>query len=227
MADPGTGRPRRGAREAGFILLCFAAASAVPFLSSEDKARFAGLAFGAPPLLTLAAATVAGTGALWLLGRRGFFADPRPPGTGLGAALYGGALLGAAAIALDLAAPASRQPEPGWPGAWLFHPAAAVAELALLHLVPLAAMIAALRRPLPAILLAAAVAPGAGLAAQAAQGVPPAVAAALMASATALVEFRLLRRHGLGAMVAFRMTHTLVLEILWGGARQALAPGGA
>ncbi|MCX7646860.1 MAG: hypothetical protein N2Z62_16390 [Rhodobacteraceae bacterium] len=227
MAEARPRRPRRGAREAGFVLLCFAAASAVPFLSPEDKARLASRAFGAPPLLMLAAATVAGTGALWLLGQRGFFADPRPPGTGLGAALYGGGMLAAAAAALDLVMPSGRQPDPGWPGAWLFHPAAAVAALALLHLVPLAALVALLRRPLPAMLLAAAVAPGAGLAAQAAQGAAPAIAAALLAWATALVEFRLLRRHGLAAMVGFRMTHTLVLDILWGGARHALGPGGA
>lgn len=227
MAEGGPARPRRGAREAGFVLLCFAAASAVPFLPPQDKARFAAMAFGAPPLLTLAAATVAGTGALWLLGRRGFFAEPRPPGTGLGAALYGGAMLGAAAVALDMALPSPGAAGPPWPGAWLFHPVAAVAAFALLHLLPLAALFAVLHRPLPAILLAGAAAPLAEAAAQVARGASPLLAAAVLAWATALIEFRLLRRHGLAAAVGFRMAHALVFGILWGGLRQALLPGGA
>jgi len=234
VADPAPARARRGVREAGFVLLCFAAASAVPFLSPDAKARFSALFLGAPPLLTIAIATVTGTGALWLLGARGFFVAPAPaqgepgrkPGLGLGPAFYWGAMLAAAAIALDLVVPAGADAGPGWPAAWLFESARAVVRLALLHLVPLALLVALIRRPQPAMLLAAAVAPGAALAAGAMRGETLALAPQTLAWATALAEFALLRRHGLGAMVAFRAAHTLVWQILWGGARHALLPGG-
>lgn len=234
MADPDPARARRGLREAGFVLLCFAAASAVPFLPPDAKARFAALFLGAPPLLTIALATVSGTGALWLLGSRGFFAAPDPPdgapsrkpGLGLGPAFYWGAMIAAAAIALDLVVPAGADAAPGWPAAWLLEPALAVVRLALLHLVPLALLVALIRRPRPAMLLAAAMVPGAALAAGAMRGEPLALAPQMLAWATGLAEFALLRRHGLGAMVAFRAAHTLVWQILWGGARHALLPGG-
>ncbi|MCU0911041.1 MAG: hypothetical protein MUE98_06770 [Rhodobacteraceae bacterium] len=223
MPDTAEAKPARSWRhEALFAGLCFAAASAIPFLPPEAQARYAATGFGAPPLLMLAAATVAGTAALWSLRRGGFFAQPSSGG-GMARAVYTGAALIPVAVAIDLARPYPRDLNVPWPEAWLYYPSIAVVAVALLHLVPLALVHAVFRRAWPAILLAAAVEPGLQLAAGA---TPLPVPASGLALAVVLVELALLRRHGILVALAFRLTYALGWHVLWGGARLALGIGG-
>ena len=128
---------RAGQREALFLALCFAAATLVSLLARDARERFSEFGFGAPPLLMLSVATVAGTAALWSLGRGGFFPRGRQGG-GLRAAAVLATLLAAASILADLAGLLPRTPEIAWPDAWAFYPALAVIDESLLRLVPLA-----------------------------------------------------------------------------------------
>lgn len=213
--------PRPWRQEALFVLLAFAAASAVPFLPAPVQERYAAQGFGAPPLLMLALATVAGAGALWSLRTAGFFAFR--PGVGLVQAVYFGALAVPVAVAIDLVRPFPAGPPVGWPQAWLFYPSLAVVAVALLQLTPLALLYGAIRRAWPAMLLTAAAEPGARILLGAAQ--PPAAAVAPI-FAVVLAELLLLRRHGILAALAFRLTYDLGWHVLWGGGRLALGIGG-
>ena len=169
----------------------------------------------------LALATVTGAGALWTLRLGGFFA--LRPGAGLAQAIYLGALAVPVAVAIDLVRPFPRDLNAAWPEAWLFYPSIAVVAVALLQLAPLALLYGLLRRAWPAMVLASAVESGVQLAAGSA---PLPAATFTLVLALALAELVLLRRHGIGAAILFRVTYYLGWHVLWGGARLALGIGG-
>lgn len=204
----------RGATQAAvFAAFSFAAASAVPFLSDAARARLSAIGFGAPPLLILAFATVLGAAALWQLGRLGYF---RPlPGPTLRPAIRAAALLALPLILADAFFPLPAAINHPWPEAWLYYPMAAVPE-AVLSLVPLVLLYPMIRRPVLAIPLAALAAPALALA------WGPGGASLLVAAqawGAGMVELMLLRRSGVTALIAFRLAHTLIWNILWGAAR--------
>lgn len=217
--------PRPWRQEALFVGLCFAAASAVPFLPEAVQARYGPAGLDAPPLLLIAAATVLGTGAIWLLRQGRFFAAPMA-GLGLMRAVHAGAMLVPVAVALDLAGAEPPRAAVPWPEAWLFHPSAAVPATAALILVPLALTHAALRRAWPAMLASAAAQPLALLATGAVGTGAAGVAVAGFSYLSALVEMTFLRRHGILAALAFRLVLVVGWQVLWGGARMAMSAGG-
>jgi hypothetical protein len=214
-------------RAAGlFFALAFTAASAIPFLSPEAQAEFSAHGFGAPPLLILALAAVLGSGSLWILRERGFFAGPSRR-TGIRRAVRIAAMLALVAIGVDLIAPVTRPAGPGWPDAWLFHPALAVATLALAQLLPLTLALLLTRNAIAAIVLAALCEAGVQTAIVAGYGTSPLSLLAAQVFLTSLVQLWLFRRHGLGALIAFAMVFTICTDILWDAARLHLALGGA
>ncbi len=210
--------PRLG-QEAAFVACCFAAASAIPFLPPEAQAAFGAHGLGAPPLLMLAAATVAGTASLVVLRQGGFFGEG-PAGSGFGAALRLATALALPVVLVDLARPFPASAAVPWPAAWLFYPAIAVVAAAALNLVPLALIHLATGRPALAI--------GAALLAEPAVhwafgGALPGwqrVFVAVQAAAFGLVGLSLLRRHGVLALLAFRVVYAVHWHILWGEARR-------
>lgn len=212
---------RAGQREALFLALCFAAATLVSLLAREARERFSEFGFGAPPLLMLSVATVAGTAALWSLGRGGFFPRGRQGG-GLRAAAVLATLLAAASILADLAGLLPRTPEIAWPDAWAFYPALAVIDESLLRLVPLALVFALVRRAGPAI-LGAALAGALLRTALVAGGLDtPWLIVAGQDLVFGLAGLYLLRRHGLIALFTLRLVYDLHWHILWGAARASL-----
>lgn len=208
-------------QEAALVALCFAAATAIPFLPPEAQARFGTAAGGAPPLLLVAVATVLGTGAVWSLRTEGFFGEG-PAGGGLGTAVRIGAAFALPLVVADLAHPWPADINQSWPAAWLYYPALAVVTAALLQAVPLALAHLALRRAWPAMILAAAVAPG--LQALWPSGQPGwqrALAAAVLFG-LGLTALSLFRRHGIAALIAAQLAHAVVWRVLWGAARLVL-----
>lgn len=212
-------------REIGYLVLCFAAASAIPFLPADAQARYSDFGFGAPPLLMLAVATVAGSVALVGLRRQGFFAAGQR-GWGVGAAARWATVLAVPVIFVDLVSPFPRAINVPWPEAWLFYPSIAVVAEAVLHLVPLAIVYMLTRRAWFAILAAAMTEPV--LQTAFVFGVPgwQAVFVAVQVLAIGLIELTLFRRHGLAALIGFRWVYYLHWHMLWGQVRLWLPAAG-
>ncbi len=206
-------------REAGFLALCFAAATAVSFLPDTAQEVFADRSFGAPPLLALALATVTGTGALWLLRVEGFF-PAEQSAHGVGWAALWATLLTAPMIVVSFIAPGLHPPPPEitWPAALPFHAAAMVVTMALTGLAPLTLAYILVRRAWPALVLAALTAM---LLDALVSGMPSAVLAA-QTFTMALAGLWLLKRYGLAALIVFSALQSLYWDLLWGAARATL-----
>lgn len=213
---------RAGRQEALFIAACFAAASAILFLSPAGRDRFGAFAAGAPPLLMLAVATVLGAVAIGSLRRNGFFAQAEQRGTGLAAAARLASVLALPPILADLASPFPEAANVPWPDAWLFYPAIAVVAVAVLQLAPLALAQAFTGRAWLAIATAALTEPA--LQAVYSLGQPGwqiafVAGQVFLAGLAGLILFR---RHGIGALIWFRLVYYLLWHILWGAARLPL-----
>ena len=207
-----------------FLAFSFAAASAIPFLPETAQARFAALGFGAPPLMMLAIAAVAGTAAIWSLRRAGFFAPV--PGSGLRAAFWWATALAPLAVLVDLASPFAAETNVAWPAAWLFYPAIAVVAEAVLHLAPLALVFAATGRAWLSILAAALTEPALQTALNAELPGWQRGFVAGQVLVFGLAGLTLFRRHGIAALVALRVVYYLWWHVLWGSARLPLLFGG-
>ncbi len=216
---------RAGRQEGLFFALCFAAASAVPFLPEDAQARFAAYSFGMPPLMMLAIAAVSGTAAIWSLRRTGFFTPA--PGAGVGSAAKWATGLAVATVLLDLLWPFPGGINVLWPAAWLFYPAIAVVAEAALHLVPLALAFALTRRAWVAIPVASLTEPVLQTMLDPGQPGWQQGTVAGLVFVFALVGLVLFRRHGVAALLALRVVYYLWWHVLWGAARLPLLFGGS
>ena len=213
-----------------WIALSGAATMAAAALQLSADASFERFLGPLPPALTVAAAGVAGLGALRLLERRGFWRRACSSRTlrGLAVASLATVPFAAAAIAIDVAVGFPEDTNVSWPAAWLFYPAiASVVEVAL-HLLPLAGLVWLSRwrwhgRALDARTWAVMV-PVAALEPLAQVWLGSALPAYVAPHVFlfGLVQLCLLRRYGYLPMLWFRLCYYLLWHLLWGLARLEL-----
>ncbi len=205
-------------------LICFdvaAAGAMVLTLVTEVETPGVLPAFGdSIDPLELVPVAVAGRIALRSLWRRGLAAaDPRPTHW-FGEVVGGGAVLAGVAIAVDVLRPFSRDTNVSWPGAFATYPVMAFMAESLLYLVPLAVVSAVAggktpRRRATAVVSVAAL-----------EAVFQVVASPVNRwfvgphlFVIGLFQLRLLRRHGFGAMLLFRLVYYLIWHVVWGRIR--------
>lgn len=211
----------RVTQSAGFALLCLAAVPLVLVLPADAAARFRGYGMGLPPVVMLAASGLAGAVALAGLDRLGFFMPgPRQCRAGIIRAVALGSALAVPTILVDLAHPFPATMNAAFPASLIFYPSIALVAEAAFHLVPLALLLTLLRRPLVAIALAACVEP-VFQTAFAAPGEPiwQTAFVAVNVFAIGFLQIVLLRRYGIAALLALRLTYYLWWHIVWGGLR--------
>jgi hypothetical protein len=183
-----------------------------------------------PGPAVVAAAGVAGLGALALLEHRGFWRCGTRAGMLRGVGLAGVAAppLAAVAIGVDIAVGFPSDTNVAWPQAWVVYPVIAVVAETALHLLPLAGLVWLTRsqfddlrlteRTWALVLSAAAVEP----VAQAVLGSALLPFVVPHVFAIGVVQMILLRRWGYVPMAAFRLFYYLVWHVLWGHARLEL-----
>lgn len=228
MANEGRSRLARGYGPwIGLSAAATLAAAALRVSGDTGIERFLG---PLPPALTVAAAGVAGLGALRFLERRGFWrrACASRTGRGLLVASLATVPFAAAAIAVDVTLGFPEGMNVTWPAAWLLYPAMALVAEAAVHLLPLAGLAwvtgrrwqgRVLDRRSWAVMVPAA-------------AVEPLVQVALGSALPAfvmphvfllgLVQLALLRRYGYLPMLWFRLCYYLLWHLLWGRARLEL-----
>ena len=217
-------------RYAPWLLLSAAATTGAAILArtgTDDFERFLG---PSPPALTVAAAGLAGLGALWFLERRGFWRDACLARTlrGVAVATLASLPFAALAIAADLIGGFPRDTNVAWPGAWLFYPSVLVVAETAFHLLSLAGLMALTGTRLTGRAIdrraAALIAPVAAVepVAQVALGSALPGFTAVHVYLIGLVQLTLLRRFGYVPMLWFRLCYYLSWHILWGAARLEL-----
>jgi hypothetical protein len=222
--------PSRVGRYRPWVAISVAATASAALLRLSGDSSFERFLGGMPPALAVAAAGVAGLGALDSLERRGFWQRACRSRTVHGLAFASVALLpfAAAAIVADLAAGFPRDTNVPWPQAWLLYPSIALVAETAFHLLPLAGLAWATgsrlhgrsidARTMALVLPVAAVEPMV----QMALGTGLPAFTVVHVYAFGVVQLLLLRRYGYLPMLWFRLGYYLLWHILWGAARLEL-----
>lgn len=191
-----------------------------------DFDRFLG---GVPPLLAVGAVGAAGLLALRVLEKEGWLGEPsRGPGVKLPALLALG--FGAAILVVDIALGF----EPGinidWPTSVLFYPVMGFVAEIVFHIVPLALVVPAFRRwadasrgafgvVAPFLLVAPieAIYQVLGTSSDGSVWLTRYLTLHMLAFGSAALL--VLRRHGFGSLMSFRLTYYLIWHVAWGAVR--------
>lgn len=187
---------------------------------AADYARFL---MQVPPPLAALVAGVLGLASVAALERLGWWPHPiRRPSAWLAPAAGLAVPFAAFVVVFDLLAPFPPDLNVGLPWALLFYPVTGSTAQSLLHLVPLVLAFWALRRwgraGVWAAILLAALPEAVFQAAVGGFGLRGAFVGAHVL-AFGVVELWMLRRGGVAAMIAFRLTYYLLWHVIWGAVR--------